>query len=55
MFFTNSGDILYALSLDPDDDDFDGEKRDSAFKIFDATDYSSISKAGFILHFYVAR
>ena len=38
--FTNNGDIIYAVALEQETDD--GEKYESAFKTFDARDYSSI-------------
>ena len=38
--FTNSGEILYGVTLDVEEDD--GERYESAFKVFDASDYSSI-------------
>ena len=38
--FTNNGDIIYAVSLEQETDD--GEKYESAFKTFDARDYSGI-------------
>ena len=40
--FTNSGDIIYAVALEQETDD--GENYESAFKTFDASDYSSIGK-----------
>jgi len=39
--FTNSGDIIYAVALEQETDD--GENYESAFKTFDASDYSSIA------------
>lgn len=43
--FTNSGDIIYAVALEQETDD--GENYESAFKTFDASDYSSIGKICF--------
>ena len=43
--FTNSGDIIYAVALEQETDD--GENYESAFKTFDASDYSSIGKIWF--------
>ena len=40
--FNNSGDIIYAVALEQETDD--GENYESAFKTFDAIDYSSIGK-----------
>ena len=40
--FTNSGDIIYAVSIEKESED-DGETYDSSFKTFDAHDYSSIA------------
>ena len=40
--FSNNGDIIYGIVLEEETED--GEKYDSAFKTFDARDYSSISK-----------
>jgi hypothetical protein len=40
--FTNTGDIIYAVALEQETDD--GENYESAFKTFDASDYSSIGK-----------
>ena len=39
--FSNNGDIIYAVTLEQETDD--GEKYDSAFKTFDAHDYSNIA------------
>ena len=43
--FTNSGDIIYAIALEQETDD--GENYESAFKTFDASDYSSIGKKNY--------
>ncbi len=43
VFFNSGGDIMYAVSLEQEDDDY-GEKFDSAFKTFDAHDYSNIGR-----------
>ena len=40
MKFSNSGDIIYARALEKETDD--GTDYESAFKTFDASDYSSI-------------
>ncbi len=40
--FSNSGDIIYAVSLEQDDED--GDRYESSFKVFDASDYSSIGE-----------
>jgi HIV-1 Vpr-binding protein len=42
VIFSNTGDIIYAISLEQEDEE--GEKYESAFKTFDATDYSSIGE-----------
>ena len=41
VYFNTAGDIMYALSLEQEDDD--GDKYDTAFKTFDAHDYSNIA------------
>ena len=40
--FTHSGEVMYAISLEQEDED--GDKFESAFKTLDASDYSSIGK-----------
>ena len=42
VVFTNSGEVMYAISLEQEDED--GDKWESAFKTLDASDYSSIGK-----------
>ncbi len=42
VVFSNSGEIAYGIGLEQEDDEGEG-KWDSAFKTFDATDYSSIA------------
>ncbi len=39
--FTNAGDVMYAISLETEEED--DYKFDSAFKTLDASDYSSIA------------
>ena len=47
--FTNSGDIIYAVALEQETDD--GENYESAFKTFDARDYSGIGMHAIIKNY----
>ena len=52
VIFSKSGEIIYAIHLGQEDED--DEKYDSAFKTFDATDYSNIGKRQKIFEVYSA-